>query len=68
MQLNNVSIYTNDGEFIERGYVTIEGDEIVAVGAGESRYEGENLDFAGSLVMPSFVNAPLTYTRTLQGL
>ena len=46
MQLNNVSIYTNDGEFIERGYVTIEGDEIVAVGAGESRYEGENLDFA----------------------
>ncbi|MGV8104994.1 MAG: amidohydrolase family protein [Mesotoga sp.] len=65
MQLNNVSIYTNDGEFIERGYVTIEGDEIVAVGAGESRYEGENLDFAGSLVMPSFVNAHTHIYSTL---
>jgi putative selenium metabolism protein SsnA len=65
VQLNNVSIYTNDGEYIERGYVTIENDEIVAVGAGESRYEGANLDFVGRLVMPSFVNAHTHIYSTL---
>lgn len=57
MQLNNLSIYTNDGEFIERGFVRFEGGEIVRVGAGEEPYAGENLHFNSELLMPSLVNS-----------
>lgn len=57
MQINGVSIFTNDGEFIERGYVRVENGEIVKVSAGDCKYDGENLYFEGRLLMPSLVNA-----------
>lgn len=57
MQINGVSIFTNDGEFIEKGYVRVENGEIVKVSSGESSYDGENLHLDGKLLMPSLVNA-----------
>ncbi|WP_289059295.1 amidohydrolase family protein [uncultured Mesotoga sp.] len=57
MQINNVSIYTNDGDYIPKGFVRVENGKIVKVAAGESAYNGENFYFEGKLLMPSLVNA-----------
>mgnify|MGYP000903245972 CR=1 FL=1 len=65
LQLTNASIFTNDGEFIERGFVEIEDGEIVRVGEGSRSYAGEVLDLKGKLIMPSFVNCHTHVYSTL---
>ncbi|MGD9994977.1 MAG: amidohydrolase [Salinivirgaceae bacterium] len=67
--LYNATIITmNDGfEVIEKGYLTIEGNTITALGKGLPESKTNLIDCSGKIIMPGFVNAhthlPMTMYR-----
>lgn len=62
--LANAMIYTGD-EFIDKGYVTVEGEKIVDVGEMEFFHDRVDRDLNGGLVMPAWVNAHTHVYSTL---
>ncbi|GAA0414396.1 8-oxoguanine deaminase [Acrocarpospora corrugata] len=54
--IENVYVVTVSGAEIPSGYIAIDGDRIVAVGAGAYAGEGERIDGRGCLATPGLVN------------
>ncbi|GAA0972326.1 8-oxoguanine deaminase [Acrocarpospora macrocephala] len=54
--IENVYVVPVTGAEIPSGYIAIDGDRIVAVGAGAYEGEGERVDGRGCLATPGFVN------------
>ncbi len=52
-------------QVIEKGYLTVEGDTITAIGEGEVHADGEMIDCKGGILMPGFVNAHTHMPMTL---
>ena len=62
--LGNAMIYTGD-KFIDKGYITVEGEKIVDVGEMELFHGYMERDLNGRLVMPAWVNAHTHVYSTL---
>lgn len=67
LTLTNARILTMDaglGEYAN-GWISIEGDTILALGEGRPPQGGKTLDMGGDLVMPGMVNSHCHMTMTL---
>ena len=58
LAITNVSfLLGRDLDYVERGYVEIEGGKISSTSAGSYRGSGKKLDAKGFIVIPGFINA-----------
>ena len=58
LTIENASIFLGPGlEYIERGYIHIDGGAIVDAGPGKAGGSDKRLDATGFLVIPGFINA-----------
>ncbi|MDK2952274.1 MAG: hypothetical protein PWQ77_1939, partial [Kosmotogales bacterium] len=65
-KIKNIDIFTNDGEFIENGYILFDESEITEIGRDDSLSECDiEIDGNGKLLMPGFVNCHTHIYSTL---
>ena len=58
LAITNVSfLLGRDLDYVERGYIEIEGGKISSTSAGSYRGSGKKLDAKGFIVIPGFINA-----------
>lgn len=55
--ITGVDVWTNNGIFIEDGYVVFDNNEIKSVGKGRPEIDAETFHYPGMLLMPGLVNA-----------
>src|ERR671923_2853188 len=58
LAITNISfLLGRDLDYVERGYIEIEGGKISSTSAGSYRGSGKKLDAKGFIVIPGFINA-----------
>ncbi|HRX20426.1 MAG TPA: N-ethylammeline chlorohydrolase, partial [Syntrophomonadaceae bacterium] len=67
--LHNISIIPMDGasQIIEKGYIVIENDVIIAIGSGETETAGcdKVIEGQNKVVLPGFINTHTHAAMTL---